>query len=231
MAPPAALLTIQQPAVYYRDQLVLENVKLQIHAGERIALLGKSGAGKSTLLTLIYRQLIQQAPQQRIGWIPQQLGLVDNLSVFHNVYMGQLNQHRTLYNLLNLIWPQKKPLQAVRQWLQQFEMEACCFKSAGELSGGQQQRVAIARALHSGPDIVLADEPVSNLDQPMARRVIASLLEHSRSTVIALHDTELAMSFADRIIGIQQGNIVLNAAPADIDHAQLEPLYDHDQAG
>lgn len=222
---PQPLLTLQQEQVYYRDQLVLENIDLAIYSGERIAILGKSGAGKSTLLKLIYRQLSAQPSPQRLGWIPQQLGLVDNLSVFHNVYMGRLGQHATLYNLLNLLWPQKTPRQAIADHLTTLELSAELFKTVGELSGGQQQRVAVARALYSQPDIIIADEPASNLDAPMTHRVINELLRHSQSTIIALHDTALALQFADRVIGIQQGRIVLNQPACELSCQQLTPLF------
>ena len=220
------LISINEAGVFYRQQQVLQDIALDLHHGERIALLGKSGAGKSTLLKLLYQQLSDQS-QHSVSWIPQQLGLVDNLSVFHNVYMGQLEQHGTLYNLLNLLWPQRTHQQAISQLLTQFDMTEHLFKAAAELSGGQQQRVAIARALYGNASIILADEPVSSLDKPTAKKVIECILQSSQSTVIALHDTELALSFADRIIGIDRGTIVLNEKTSAIKPSQLEPLYDH----
>lgn len=220
-----SLITIREPAIYYRKQLVLQDIELEICAGERIALLGKSGAGKSTLLKLLYQQLSPQGA--RVGWIPQQLGLVDNLSAFHNVYIGQLDKHSRLYNLLNLAWPQATQKTAISQLLASFNLEPELFKTVAELSGGQQQRVAIARAIYSQADIILADEPVANLDDTMADRALTAIIQHSKTTVIALHNTRQALQFADRIIGIQNGKILLDEVPSRIDPAQLEPLYEH----
>ena len=220
------LINIKQPAVYYSKQLVLEDLELELPQGERIAVLGKSGAGKSTLLKLLYQHLLEK--NHPVAWIPQQLGLVDNLSAFHNVYMGNLDTHSQWYNLLNLLWPQAMPRQEIQKLLEEFNIEKELFKPVAKLSGGQQQRVAIARAIYSKADIILADEPASGLDGPMADKVIKGLLKHSHSTIIALHNTEQAMQFSDRIIGIYRGKIVLNASPDTIKPSQLEPLYDHE---
>ncbi|MBL4828223.1 MAG: ATP-binding cassette domain-containing protein, partial [Spongiibacteraceae bacterium] len=194
---------------------------------DRIALLGKSGAGKSTLLRLIYQAFIKQ--QQNVGWIPQHLGLVDNLSVFHNVYMGQLDQHHSLYNLLNLIWPRTKHKHAIEKLLQNFQLHKELFKRCGELSGGQQQRIAIARALYQHAEFLLADEPVTNLDVPMANKMLDAMIANSTSTVIALHNTDMAMRIANRVIGIQHGHIVIDTQPNNITPAQLKQLYQFDE--
>ena len=220
------LINIKQAAVYYSKQLILEDLSLELPQGERIAVLGKSGAGKSTLLKLLYQHLVDK--NHSVAWVPQQLGLVNNLSAFHNVYMGDLDKHSRWYNLLNLLWPQARPKHDIQQLLADFKLEEDMFKPVAELSGGQQQRVAIARAIYSKADTILADEPASSLDGPMADKVIDSLLRHSNSTIIALHNTEQAMQFADRIIGIHCGKIVLNDSPNAIDPSQLEPLYDHE---
>ncbi len=231
---PQPLLRLENAEVFYQQQRVLDEVTLELHQGERIALLGKSGAGISTLLKLIYQHLSNT--DHRVGWVPQQLGLVDKLSVFHNIYMGRLDQHSRSYNLINLLWPRPKHVEAISKLLGSFNLDQQLYKTVSQLSGGQQQRVAIARAIYSQADIILADEPASSLDKTMADTVISALLQHSeqhsqqhsQSCVIALHDTQQALAFADRIIGIQQGKIVLNDHPDNITPDQLEPLYDHD---
>jgi phosphonate transport system ATP-binding protein len=218
------MISINEAQVHYRNHIVLRDIDLHIQNGERIALLGKSGAGKSTLLKLFYQALLKN--NQRVGWIPQESGLVDNLSSFHNVYIGQLDLHHKLYNLLNLIWPQKVHKKKIETLLTSLSLSNLSSKPVAELSGGQQQRVAIARALYSQSSILLADEPIAHLDGPMANNALDKIIQHSNTTVIALHDVDQALAFSDRIIGINHGRIMFDAATKDIYPEQLTRLYE-----
>jgi phosphonate transport system ATP-binding protein len=221
------LIAVNQSQVHYHNKAVLHDIELNIHKGECVALIGKSGAGKSTLLRLIYQALNTQGNQ--VAWVPQQLGLVNNLSAFHNVYMGRLDQYNSFYNLLNLIWPRPTHTMAIKTLLQSFELQDCLFKSAGELSGGQQQRIAIARAIYSNADIILADEPIANLDGPMAIKALDTMIENKHTSVIALHDTEQALRVANRIIGIHQGRIVMDTPPSQLSAGELDRFYESNE--
>lgn len=219
----ALLLHLQKGQARYRGINVLHDIDISIRDGERIALLGKSGAGKSTLLTLMYRQLIERG--ENVALIPQQLGLVHNLSAWHNIYVGRLPRYRALYNLANLFWRFSARDREIREFAAKFGLESHLNKPAGELSGGQQQRVAIARALYSGAPVILADEPVAGLDGPLAEQVLTELNRHSHSLVVALHDTELARRFCDRVIGIRDGRIVLDCPATNLGSAETDALY------
>ncbi len=211
---------LKSATLRYKNIDVLSNVSLSINAGEHVALLGKSGAGKSTLLNTLYKQ--QQA---YCALVPQNVALVEALSIFHNVYMGQLNQHSTLQNLLNLFWPQRKPVENVRNILKPLELDEVLFSPTGELSGGQKQRVAIARALFQGNQVLLGDEPISALDSVLARKIM-QLLHHQHETVVlAMHDVEMALYFADRIVGIKGGTIAIDQPAKDLTVADLQFLY------
>jgi phosphonate transport system ATP-binding protein len=103
------LLQLDRQDLGYDRGPVLTDVSLAIHAGDRIALVGESGAGKSTLLAALQARL-----RERAALVPQNPGLVASLSVFHNIYMGRLQRHSTWYNLLNLVWPRRREIAAVR---------------------------------------------------------------------------------------------------------------------
>ncbi|HHO59473.1 MAG TPA: ATP-binding cassette domain-containing protein [Thiotrichales bacterium] len=205
----------------YRDVDVLANISLSLNKGEHVALLGKSGAGKSTLLNHLY-----QEQRKDCALIPQNMALVDALSVFHNVYMGRLNAYKTGYNLLNLVWPQKKVVEKVRQILQPLGLVEKLFSATGELSGGQKQRVAIARAIFQGNKILLGDEPISALDNVVARKVMQLLHAQHETVILAMHDVEMALCFADRIIGIKNGDIVIDRPATQLSASDLQFLYE-----
>lgn len=223
------LVALESATAHYGNRQVLEAIDLRLHRGERVVVLGKSGAGKSTLLNLLNEQLKKN--NEAFSWIPQQNGLVANLSVFHNIYMGQLDQRSRWLNLINLIWPQAQQKKDIGQLLQALELNGQHFTDVGELSGGQQQRVAIGRALYRQAPLLVADEPVAHLDKPLAKRMLELFSKRFNGFVIALHDIELALAHADRIIGIKSGRIVVNQSSDKLSPSELAALYDNVDAG
>jgi phosphonate transport system ATP-binding protein len=213
-------LVLNQASADFGGAPVLGPIDLHIEPGEHVALVGRSGAGKSTLLSLLHDRR-----RGDIALVPQNLGLVDTLSVFHNVYMGQLASHSSTYNLINLIRPFRGQILAVTAVLEQLDMLSTLWARVGELSGGQRQRVAVARALFQGGDVLLADEPVSALDGPRSEMVMRTLTTQNTTTIIAMHDLDLACRYATRIIGIQDGTIALDSPCASVDSDDLHALY------
>ena len=204
----------------YKQSSVLRNISLEINEGERVALVGESGAGKSTLLAALQSQL-----QNEATLIPQDLGLVNNLSVFHNIYIGRLNAYSSVYNLLNLAWPQKREVQKIKPLVERLSLGDKLFKQTGALSGGQQQRTAICRALFQGGSAIMGDEPVSAVDNHMANIIMETLIAKFPTVVLALHDVDLAIKFSTRIIGIKDGAICFDQSTVDLSRQDLDFLY------
>jgi phosphonate transport system ATP-binding protein len=213
-------LILNQAYADFDGTQVLGPISLHVQTGEHIALVGRSGAGKTTLLSLLYDRR-----RSDITFIPQNLGLVDTLSVFHNVYMGQLATHSGAYNLINLIRPFRTQIRAVTAVLEQLDMASTLWSRVGELSGGQRQRVAVARSLFQDVDVLLADEPVSALDGPRSEAVMQALIKQNTTTIIAMHDLDLARRYANRLIGIQDGTIALDSACRSVNTHDLDALY------
>ncbi|MBC8451760.1 MAG: ATP-binding cassette domain-containing protein, partial [Rhodospirillaceae bacterium] len=161
---------LRDATVSYDGNTVLNRITLQIERGERVALVGRSGVGKSTLLHLLYEQ-----SRATSALVPQDPGLVRSLSVFHNVFMGRLNQNSVWYNLTNLVMPRHQEVDDIRALLVSLEMDDKLFQPAGELSGGQQQRTSVARALYRKGEALLADEPVSSVDEHQSQSVLRSI--------------------------------------------------------
>ncbi|WP_290702177.1 ATP-binding cassette domain-containing protein [Amphritea sp.] len=213
-------LAIQDAYLTYGNHRVLGPVTLDVRAGEHLILLGKSGCGKSTLLNHLYTE-----NRQDCALIPQDLGLVENLSVYHNVYMGRLQRYSALRNCLNFIYPAVARIAEVTPLLEQLGLDEKCFSAVAELSGGQQQRVAVARALYQAAPVLLADEPVSALDGPEADRVMALLGQYFATAVISLHDVDRALRYGQRIIAIQNGELVLDESAHRLTVSSLNEFY------
>jgi len=204
----------------FGGERVIGPLSLSVKEGEHVGLVGRSGAGKSTLIRLVYEQVERLA-----ALVPQDLGLVNSLPVFHNVYMGRLDAHATWYNIVTLVRPFARDSRDVKGLLSELTMAEKAWTPTASLSGGQRQRVAIARALYRQSALLLADEPVSALDGPLAHQVMKLLMERYHTSVIALHDVELALEYCTRIVGIQDGQIALDEPSEKLTPADIAPLY------
>ena len=204
----------------FGGERVIGPLALKVKEGDQVALVGKSGAGKSTLIRLIHQQVDGQS-----SLVPQELGLVNALPVFHNVFMGQLDKHATWYNTITLVRPFKQDRKQVLELLDALRMSEKLWIPTASLSGGQRQRVAIARALYRNAPVLLADEPISALDGPMAHHVMQLLRDRFKTSVIALHDVEMAMKYCNRIVGIQNGQVALDEPTDQLAAADIMSLY------
>ena len=216
----------------------LQPTSLTIRADERVVLLGASGAGKTTLIKLCNGSLqpsrgdlhwrgqpLKRLPRHErrsIGTFWQDLRLVEELSVVQNINSGALGRHGLIWALRNLLGVLEKD--ACLAVMQEVHLNPSLLKRAvTELSGGQRQRVALARLLRQSPELVLADEPLSALDPVIARDVLEILLSLP-GCLISLHRPDLIHRF-ERVLGLRNGALVLDAAPDMISKTQLEWLY------
>jgi len=215
-----ALIEVKDESAGYANNIVLSDLNFSIVSGERIALVGESGAGKSTLLKMIYERFNGSA-----ALVPQDLGLVKALTVFHNVYMGQLHNQSLIRNFRNLLWPRKADVLEVKKVLKKLRLEDKLFSGVGELSGGQQQRTAVGRALHHSGKLFIADEPVSSVDENQAREILGTINREKETVVVAMHDRALAIEYCDRLIGIKGGRVVIDEPSAGMKSEELDALY------
>jgi phosphonate transport system ATP-binding protein len=217
----AVVVALENASAGYGGVPVFSGLDLNVHAGEHVAIMGRSGAGKSTLLNLIYSRFARSA-----ALVPQASALVSNLSVFHNVFMGRLDRHSTLYNLRTLLLPSALEIKAVANVLSSIGLAEKIFAKAGELSGGQQQRTSVARAIYNGRPIVIGDEPVSALDRVQAGEVLRLICQQHETAIFALHDIRLALDFTDRVVLIEGGTIVLDERSENLSLAQLLSYFE-----
>lgn len=206
----------------YDGEPVLRNISLNIDEGDKVVLIGPSGAGKSTLLRKLYDLQKQQA-----AFIHQDYALVPQLSVFHNIYMGRLDQHSVFYNALTLIRPQKRERDEIAPLLNALGLTDKQDERISELSGGQQQRVAVGRALYRNATIILGDEPVSAIDPQQSDTVLNLLKKYAGTLVLAMHDVELALRHFDRIVGLRNGHLAFNLPRDQVTDTHLSELFNH----
>ncbi|WP_052852588.1 phosphonate ABC transporter ATP-binding protein [Streptomyces avicenniae] len=225
----------------------LDDVGLTVGEGELTVLLGLSGSGKSTLLRCLNGLLPAssgeievlgvrvdrarpgelRALRTRVGFVFQQFHLVGRLSCLENVLVGGLGRLRgPRYGVPT--YPRAMRREALDH-LERVGLADRAFQRADTLSGGQQQRVAIARTLMQRPALLLADEPVASLDPENARVVMDLLvqvcLEERMTVVCTLHQVDLALGWADRLIGLRQGVKVLDRAAAGLDRDAVMGVY------
>lgn len=227
--------------------LALDEVSLEIPVGQRAVLLGRSGSGKSTLLRHVNRLhtptngRVQvhgttledlsgrgiRAVRREVGFIFQDFHLVGSMTALENVCTGLLG---TLRGPRLGLWSYPKSgRRRALELLDRVELADRAFQRADTLSGGQQQRVAIARALIQEPSILLADEPVASLDPESSAGVLEVLTRIStedRITMLcSLHQVDFALSFAERIIGIRSGQVVLDDLAARVSRERAMTIY------
>jgi phosphonate transport system ATP-binding protein len=233
--------------VFADGTVAVDDVTLEIRAGERVAVIGPSGAGKTTLFRLLNATLRPTSGRlqfdraemaglsgrrlrqlrQRIGTVYQQHNLVPQLRVVHNVLAGRLGRWSLPKALCSLLAPQERHIALAA--LEQVGIPEKLYARTAHLSGGQQQRVAIARVLVQNPDVILADEPVSSVDPNLGRTIVALLTQlaetHQKTLVANLHAVSFALDFFPRVIGFRYGRVAFDLPSASVSAHILTELY------
>ena len=236
--------------VYPNGTVGLDDVNLTIRDGEFVAIIGRSGAGKSTLLRSVNRmhQITSgtltvngvdvsslsgkslRRFRRGIGMVFQSFNLVTRTTVIKNV-LSACVPDMPFWRVLLGAFRKEDKIKALAS-LDKVGILDKAYMRADQLSGGQQQRVALARTLTQGPQIILADEPVAALDPVTAKQVMQDFVrinqEMGISILLNIHHVELALEYADRIIGIRAGRIVYDGPSANVDQTVLDAIYGDD---
>ena len=236
--------------VYPNGTVGLDDVNLTIRDGEFVAIIGRSGAGKSTLLRSVNRMhQISSGTltvngvdvsslsgkslrrfRRGIGMVFQSFNLVTRTTVIKNV-LSACVPDMPFWRVLLGAFRKEDKIKALES-LDKVGILDKAYMRADQLSGGQQQRVALARTLTQGPQIILADEPVAALDPVTAKQVMQDFVrinqEMGISILLNIHHVELALEYADRIIGIRAGRIVYDGPSANVNQTVLDAIYGDD---
>ncbi|OED42246.1 hypothetical protein AB833_06190 [Chromatiales bacterium (ex Bugula neritina AB1)] len=229
------------------SRVALNGVNVEIGNREKVALIGPSGGGKSTLIRLLagvlrpssgsvkvngsdiagFSRKRLKLHRRRCGIIQQGHMLVPQLNVHQNVLSGALSNWPWYKVALASIAHLERP--RVQMLLKSLGLADYQWETVQNLSGGQMQRVAVARALIAEPSVLLADEATASLDPTTARNVTSLIIDqaNTRNTTLffCTHWVDLVMQRSDRIIGIRDGQICLNAPPGQVSDEDLEYLY------
>ncbi|MCK5579905.1 MAG: phosphonate ABC transporter ATP-binding protein [Candidatus Omnitrophica bacterium] len=230
--------------VFDDGTVALDGVTIKVEQGEFVVVLGPSGSGKTTLLRSVNGlvsptsgnvrvndvEVCEQSlrmVRRKVGMIFQQFNLVGNLSVINNVLTGSFSTYNKWYSNL-YIFSKELRIRALAV-LDRVGLLDKAYQRTDELSGGQQQRVGIARALMQQPDVLLADEPIASLDPMIAYNILSLLREISaedKITVLcSLHQVDFAMHFAQRIVGLSEGKVVMDEPQKDLTAEYIRKIY------
>ena len=233
----------------FGETAVFEDVSFRLARSEAVAIVGANGTGKSTLLRCVMglipvtsgnvsvlNQRVTDAsePQMRairsrMGLVSQKHNLVPRLSVLSNVIQGLLGQQPGIRHWTHTLAPATSR-EAAMDALEKVGLAQLALRRADRLSGGQSQRVAIARAIVGQPEVLIADEPCASLDPAAGEEVMELFFDLARAqrvTVVFIsHHIEHALKYGDRVLGLADGGLKLDATAASLSPSDLRGLYD-----
>ncbi|NJD53520.1 MAG: ATP-binding cassette domain-containing protein [Candidatus Methanoperedens sp.] len=221
-----------------RGNHTLKNIDLKIKRGASIALIGPSGSGKTTLFKIITRLLepcsgsvrikgsTGELEKHKVGYIPQQLGLVRSRTALENVLIGAHSRIGFTGTLFG-VFP-KKEVELALKYLDMVGIAPKAGMKVYTLSGGERQRVAIARALMQEPEIILADEFVSNLDIVTGREIMDMMIKikgKDTTLIIATHDINLARDYSETTVIMKNGTRIGEISSGELDQDKVKDVF------
>ena len=243
------MLEIKNLTVEYGNFRAIDNISFTVKDGEFVAVIGSSGGGKSSLMKAINLLVKPKSgsikidgeemtelssrklrmKRRKIGFVFQDYNLIDRLSVIENVLTGRLGYKSSFKSLLGIF--SKEEYENAEKALEKVGLSEKLFVRGDELSGGQKQRVAIAKALVQEPKIILADEPVASLDVNSSKIIMEYFKEINRvqgiTVIINIHDVNIALKYADRVIALKKGKIVFDGKGSEITDDVLKRVYEN----
>ena len=245
------MLTIKDLHKSFGTHHVLKGISMEIQKGEFVAIIGASGCGKTTLIRAINGFVVPEKGsivfegepvayhnphklrklRKKVGMIYQLFNLVERTSAQHNVLCGSLGKMETRGRFIRSLigFFDRESIAKARDLLGFVGMEDRLLTRADKLSGGQKQRVAIARALMQDPHLLLADEPIANLD-PKTSTLIVELLkrinrEKQLTIITVIHHIDYVKNYFSRVIAMKDGTVVHDGPPDMLDQKALEFIY------
>ena len=231
----------------YGTKEILKNISFSINKGEIVSIIGESGAGKSTLMRCLngleevnsgsinfygtditkLKTSDKNEIKKQMAYVFQDLNIIDNMFVIDNVLVPFLNRKNFIDVLLNRFT--KEEYERALYCLEKVGISKLAYTKAKYLSGGEKQRVAIARSLAPNVELILADEPISSLDERNSSQIMEIFkrinIKKNKAIILNLHNVEIAKKFSDKILALKNGEIFFYKKSEEVNEDDIREVY------
>ena len=231
----------------YGTKEILKNISFSINKGEIVSIIGESGAGKSTLMRCLngleevnsgsinfygtditkLKTSDKNEIKKQMAYVFQDLNIIDNMFVIDNVLVPFLNRKNFIDVLLNRFT--KEEYERALYCLEKVGISKLAYTKAKYLSGGEKQRVAIARSLAPNVELILADEPISSLDERNSSKIMEIFkrinIKKNKTIILNLHNVEIAKKFSDKILALKNGEIFFYKKSEEVNEDDVREVY------
>ena len=231
----------------YGDREILKDISFSIEKGEIISIIGESGAGKSTLMRCIngleginsgsikfydtditkLKEKERNSIKKQMAYVFQDLNIIDNMYVIDNVLIPFLNRKNFIQVLLNRF--SRAEYERALYCLEKVGISKLAYTKAKYLSGGEKQRVAIARSIAPNVDLILADEPISSLDEKNSFQIMEIFkrinAKKNKTIILNLHNVEIAKKFSDKILALKNEEIFFFKKSSEVNENDIRQVY------